>query len=64
MKKARKKWLIKERREHEEHEYHHKRKGAHKTIKNKTKLCIINVIESIEEDQKYNNTRKMCQIIN
>jgi len=23
-----------------------------------------NVIESIEEDQKHNNTRKMCQTVN
>jgi hypothetical protein len=34
MKKAREKWLIKGRRENEEQEYHHKRKEAHKVIRN------------------------------
>ena len=58
MQKAREKWLMKGRRENEEQEYHHKRKAAHKIIRNKKKLHIKNVIESIEEDQKY-NTRKM-----
>ena len=38
MKKAREKWLIKGRRENEEQEYHHKRKEAHKIIRNKKKL--------------------------
>jgi hypothetical protein len=39
------------RRENEEQEYHHKRKEAHKIIRDKKKLYIKNVIESIEEDQ-------------
>jgi len=56
--------LIKGRREIEEHAYHHKRKEAHKLIRNKKKLYMKNVIESIEEDQKHNNTRKVCQTIN
>jgi len=43
---------------------HHKRKAAHKIIRNKKKWYNKNVIESIEEDQKYNNTRKMYQTIN
>ena len=64
MKKAREKWLQKGRREKEEEEYIHKRKEAHKIIRNKKKLYIKNVTESIEEDQKYNNTRKMYQTIN
>jgi len=64
MKKAREKWLIKGGREIEEHEYHHKRKEAHKLIRNKKKLYIRNVIESIEEDQKHNNTRKIYHTIN
>jgi len=62
MKKAREKWLRKGRRENEEQEYHHERK-AHKIIRNKKNLYIKNVIDSIEEDQKY-NTRKMYQTIN
>jgi len=44
--------------------YHQIRKKAHKIIRKKKKLYIINVIESIEEDQKYNNIRKMYQTIN
>jgi len=64
MKKAREKWLMKGRRENEEQEYHHKRKEAHKIIRKKKKLYIKNVIESVEEDQEYNNTRKMYQTIN
>jgi hypothetical protein len=43
MKKARKKWLIKERREKEEQEYYHKRKETHKIIRNKKTIhekCI------------------------
>jgi len=48
MKKAREKWLIKGRRENEEQEYHHKRKEAHKIIRNKKKLYIKNVTKSIE----------------
>jgi len=59
MKKAREKWLIKGRRGKEEKEYHHKRKEAHKIIRNKKKTYMKNIIESIEEDQKHNNTRKM-----
>ena len=35
MKKAREKWLQKERGENEEQEYIHKRKEAHKIIRNK-----------------------------
>jgi len=64
MKKAREKWLIKGRREKEEQEYHHTRKEAHKIIRNMIKTCIKNVTESIEEDQKHNNTRQMYQIVN
>jgi len=63
MKKAREMWLIKGRRENEEQEYHHKRKESHKLIRNKKKLYIKNVIESIE-DQKHNNTRKIYHTIN
>ena len=64
MKKAREKWLQKGRRENEEQEYILKRKEAHKIIQNKKKLYIRNVIESVKEDQKYNNTRNMYQTIN
>ena len=64
MEKARKEWFIKGRREKEEQEYHHKRKEAHKIIRNKKKVYMKNVIESIEEDQKHNNTRKMYQRVN
>jgi hypothetical protein len=64
MKKAREKWLMKGRRENEEQEYHHKRKAARNVIRNKKKACMKNVIESIVEDQKHNNTREMCQTIN
>jgi len=64
MKKAREKWLIKGRREKEEQEYHHKRKEAHKIIRNKKKTYMKNVIESVEEDQKYNNSRKLSQTVN
>jgi len=64
MKKAREKWLIIGRREKEEQEYHHKRKESHKIIRNKKKTYVENVIESIEEDQKHNNTRKMYQTVN
>jgi len=63
MKKAREKWLIKGRREKEEQDYHHKRKEAHKIIRNKKKTYMKNVIESIE-DQKHNNTRKIYQTVN
>ena len=58
MKKAREKWLINGRREKEEQEYHHKKKEAHKMIRKKKKTYMINVIESVEEHQKHNNTRK------
>ena len=64
MKKAREKWLINRRREKEEQEYHHKSKEAHKIIRNKEKTYMKNVIESIEEDQKHYNTRKMYQTVN
>jgi hypothetical protein len=57
IKKAREKWLIKGRREKEDQEYHHKRKEAHKIIRNKKKTYMKNVIKSTE-DQKHNNTRK------
>jgi len=60
MKKAREKWLIKGRRENEEHVYHHKRK-AHKIIMKKKKLYIKTVIESIEEDQNYNTGKCIKQ---
>ena len=51
MEKAREKWLINGRREKEEQEYYHKRKEAHKIIRNKKKTYMKNVTESIEEDQ-------------
>jgi hypothetical protein len=63
MKKAREKWLIKG-REKEEQEYHHKRKEAHKIIRNKKKTYMKNVMELTEKDQKQNNTRKMYQMVN
>jgi len=37
---------------------------VHTIIRNKKKLYIKNIIESIEEDQKCNNTMKMCKTIN
>jgi hypothetical protein len=37
--------LIKGRREKEEQEYYHKRKEAHKIIRNKKKTYLKNVIE-------------------
>ena len=40
MKKAREKWLIKGRREKEEQKYHHKRKEAHRIIRNKKKTYM------------------------
>jgi hypothetical protein len=58
MKKAREKWLTKGRMENEQ-ECYHKRKEAHKVIRSRKKVYLKNVIESIEEDQKQNNTRKM-----
>ena len=48
----------------EEQEYCHKSKEAHKIIRNKKKTYMKNVIESIEEDQKHNNTMKMYQTVN
>jgi hypothetical protein len=54
--------LINGRREKEEQEYHHKRKEAHKIIRNKKKTYMKIVIESI--DQKHNNTSKMYQTLN
>jgi len=64
MKKARENWLIKGRREKEEQEYHHKRKEAHKIIRNKKKTYMKYVTESTEKDQKHNNTRKIYQTVN
>jgi len=64
MKKARDKWLITGRMEKEEQEYHHKRKEAHKIIRNKKKTYMKNVTESIEEDQKHNNTQNTYQRVN
>jgi hypothetical protein len=54
--------LIKGRREIEELEYHHKRKEAHKLNRNKEKLYVKILIESI--DPKHNNIRKMYHTIN
>jgi len=48
----------------EEQEYHHKRKEAHKIIRNKKKTRMKNVTQSIEEYQKRNNTGKMYQRVN
>jgi len=62
--KSKRKWLIKGRREKEQQEYHHKRKEAHKIIRNKKKTYLKNVTESTEEDQKHNNIRKMYQTVN
>jgi len=64
MKKAREMWLIKGRREKEMQDYHHKRKEAHKIIRNKKKTYMKNVTGSIEKDQKNNTTRKMYQTVN
>ena len=64
MKKAREKWLIKGRMKKEEQEYHHKRKEAHKIIRNKKTTHMKNVKESIEEYQKRNNTGKMYEGVN
>ena len=55
--------MIKGRRGKEEQEYHHKRKEAHKIIRNKKKTYMKNVIELVEEFQKHNNTRKMYQTV-
>jgi len=56
--------LIKGRREKEGQEYHHKRKEAHKIISKKKRTYLKNVTESIKEEQKHNNTRKMYQTVN
>ena len=40
MKNAREKWLTSGRRENEKQEYHHKRKEAHKVIRNKKKVYM------------------------
>jgi len=56
--------LIDGRREKEEQKYHHERKEPQKIIRNKKKTYMKNVIESIEEDQKCNNTREMYQTVN
>jgi len=64
MKKARDKWLIKGRMKKEEQEYHHKRKEAHKIIRNKKETHTKNVTQSIEECQKHYNTGKMYQTVN
>jgi len=63
MKIASEKLLINRRREKEGQQYYHKRKDAHKIIRNKKKIYMKNVIESVE-DQKRNNTRKMYQTVN
>jgi len=46
-------------REKKEQEYNHKRKEAHKIVRKKKKVHMKNVTESIEEDEKHNNTMKM-----
>ena len=56
--------VVKGRREKEEKEYHHKRKEAQKIIRNKKKTYTKSVIESIEDNQKCNNTRKMYHTVN
>ena len=55
--------MIKGRRE-DEQEYYHKRKEAHKIIRNRKKTSTKNVTESIEEEQKQNNITKMYQTVN
>jgi len=47
--------LIKGRREKEEQGYNHKRKEAHKIIRNKKKVYMKNVIESTEDQNKLLN---------
>jgi len=61
MKKAREKWLIKGRRKSRNITIKEKKL---KIIRNKKKTYMKNVIESIEEDQKHNNTRKIYQTLN
>ena len=63
MEEASEKWLEKGRGENEEQEDIHKREEAHKIIRNKKKVYIKSVIESIEEDHKDKNTRKMYQTV-
>jgi hypothetical protein len=55
--------VNKRKKGNEKQEYHWKRNQAHKIIRNKKRLYIKNLIESVE-DQKHNNTRKMYQTIN
>jgi len=40
------------------------KKRSSKIIRNKKKTYVKNVIESVEEDQKHNNSRKMYQTVN
>ena len=61
---SKRKVVDKRKKEKKDQEYRHKRKEAHKIIRNKKKTYMKNVIESIEEDQKHNNTRKMYQTVN
>jgi len=55
--------LIKGIREKEEQEYHHKRKSSQNNLGIR-KRHVKNVTESIEEDRKHNNTRKMYRTVN
>jgi len=59
MKKTREKWLVKGRTKSR----NITKKEAHKIIRKK-KDINTKVIESIEEDQKHNNTRKLYQTVN
>jgi len=61
---SKRKVFDKRRREKKEQEYHRKRKEAHKIIRNKKKTYTKNVTESVEEDQKHNNTKKTYQTVN
>jgi hypothetical protein len=56
--------VVDERKKKGEHEYYHKRREAHKKIRNKRKMYKKNVTESTEEDQKHNKTRKVYQTVN
>jgi hypothetical protein len=47
MKKARENWLIKGRRENEQQEYHHKRKGAYTMITINKRLCVKSAIKQV-----------------
>jgi len=62
MKTAREKWLKEGRRKSRSSTV--KEKKAHKIISNKKERYLKSVIESIEEDQKHNNTRKIYQTVN